>query len=476
MNDVEINIAYLEQHKVWHLLSQNLVAESCPDAANKRNRLGHTGIPLSDELKSHVAVYTEGQDRKYVAVHCRGHQRRNDTKLDAVLGRPTSRVHSAELEREFGLRYGMVNPVFFARHPEVLQIFDPSVLERFFPPYTMMTNIGDLETAVEFHPQELIDALPSTMVVDVVTDESRLSPQQQCIGILTGNGAESGIELWQQINNLIRTSPSVPCRGDTDFPRVVVESMPEMGMSMELAARESDVREVVLDGVRRLCRDGATAVAIACNTTQFFSDTVREICDDFGVTFVSLVDETAAELRQRGVSEFDLLGIGAVADFDMWSDFRRINDDFKIFLPSSRQIDAITRLAFEVKKKGGGDPRVINQLRDIVNSGIRTDTILIALTELSLVMKSQKKRSKSGKVFIDTLEVLGKRLADMYLEQRLIVKRHEEDSQGDPALVVEPVEPVRPPSFMERHPKLRRGLWRNDWRESQGQNDDVGSR
>lgn len=458
------NLSFLQRHRIWHVVTTNLPSESCPDAANKRNRLGHTGIPLSDELKTHVAAYNTEAGRKYVAVHCRGHQLRDDAKIDAVVGHSTCRVDADELESEFGLRYGMVNPVSFAHFPEVLQIFDPSVFERFFPPYTMMTNIGDLETAIEFHPDELMNSLPSALVADVVTSGSQKYPEQQCIGILTGNSAESGMELWQLMNNQIREAKDVQCRGDTDFPRVIVESMPEMGLSMELALREAEVRDVVTASVRRLCRDGATAVAIACNTTQYFSDSVKEVCSDYGATFVSLVDETAAELHRRNVTELDLLGIGAVADFEKWSDFRRLANDFTIYLPSTRQIDAITRLGYEVKKKGGGEPKVINQLRDIVSSGIQTNTILIALTELSLVMKTQKKRGNSERVYIDTLEVLSRSLANVYLDQRRIVKRQEEDRQGSPDLRLSPDPPLPPSSFLQRHPKLARGLAKNEWR------------
>src|SRR4051812_3134265 len=107
MTDVEANLAYLQERGIWHVLSRNLPAESCPDAANKRNRLGHTGIPLSDELKSHVAVYDDGNERRIVAVHCRGHQRRDDRKLAGVLGGVADRVDADELLQQFGLRYGM---------------------------------------------------------------------------------------------------------------------------------------------------------------------------------------------------------------------------------------------------------------------------------------------------------------------------------------------------------------------------------
>jgi hypothetical protein len=40
---------------IWHQFSRNEPAMSCPDAARKRYRLGHRGIPLWDELKSFLA-------------------------------------------------------------------------------------------------------------------------------------------------------------------------------------------------------------------------------------------------------------------------------------------------------------------------------------------------------------------------------------------------------------------------------------
>lgn len=410
----------LDRLGIWNIQSQNRPAQSCADAAGKRNRLGHTGIPLSDELKTHLAKFVRLGRTLYVAVHCRGHQIRDDAAIDALMGSVCERVDVGEVEAEFGLQYGMINPLSFIGDHRVVQVFDAGVLQRYFPPYTMMTNLGSLIDAFEFEPHELVHAVPGRIVADVTADP-RTNPRKHVIGILTGNSPESGMELWAQMNDAIRQSDTVVCRGDTDFPRVLIESLPEMGMSMELSDRYESVRSVVRGGIEHLCQRGATVIAIACNTTQHYSDEARSICELHGAEFISLVDETRSELLRRGIRQFDLLGIGPVADFNGLSDFARLQTEFEIFLPSHNQVKAITALAFEVKKVGGGDPSVINKLRDIVNRGIRSSTILVALTELSLIMKTQKRKSRSGVDYIDTVDVLAKRLAEVYLTERSAV-------------------------------------------------------
>ena len=60
------------------------------------------------------------------------------------------------------MEYGIVNPFALDMHflsSELIQIFDRSLMEERQAPYTMMTNAGDLTWAVEFKPEELINAI-----------------------------------------------------------------------------------------------------------------------------------------------------------------------------------------------------------------------------------------------------------------------------------------------------------------------------
>jgi aspartate/glutamate racemase/prolyl-tRNA editing enzyme YbaK/EbsC (Cys-tRNA(Pro) deacylase) len=426
---VQENVRFLQSHGVWHLVSNNPRVDSCAAAADKRWRLGGRGIPLCDELKSSIGYVGYESNRRYVVVHCRGHQRLDNAKLAAVLGGPFTRLSDESLAR-FGMAYGLVTPFGFAEHPDILQVFDRCVLERYFPPYTMMTNLGALTYGVEFNCQELVAALPTTQIADVVRDSDSTIPRDRTFGILTGNSPESGMLLWGMINDYIRAHNSRSFRGDVAFPRVVVESVPEMGLSMELALRADDVRPIVLGAVERLCQAGANVVGIACNTTQFFSPEVSTVCASHGARFISLVDATTEHLKQEGIHRFDFFGISAVTDFGGWSDFTRLALEFELLRPGVREIETITRVAFSVKQRGI-DGRSVNRLRDLVNDASRTDTVVIALTELSWILKRHPQR-KGDKELVDTLQVLAAAMADTYLLERVAVttpKHRDNDPQ-----------------------------------------------
>lgn len=417
---VAANVEFLSGAGVWHLVSRNEPAFSCADAAHKRNRLSHReehiGIPLCDELKTAAWVIEDGEAPRYAVLHCRGHQLLDEERVAAELKAPARRLEAEELEEAFGLGYGLVTPFAFAAREDVSQIFDRTVVEPFFPPYTMMTNLGHHEYGVEFRPVELVDSLPRASLGEIVERKGQRVPVEHTLGILTGNGPDSGRFLWSMIDEYIRDHPDVRFRGDIGLPRVLVESLPEMGLSMELRDRLPTVRTVVLEGVRNLCERGATVIGIACNTTQYFAEDIRELCEGYGAHFVSIVDATAAALREEGVSEVVFLGIGAVSDFERWSDFRRIVEEFELRLPPDEVVEGVDDLAFLVKQNGVVN-KTINQMRNIVRRAAESEdvVVLVALTELSLLVASQR---RSRRRFIDTLEILAERMGEIYLEER----------------------------------------------------------
>ncbi len=416
--EVVRNLTFFEQNGLWHIVSKNPPARSCAEAARVRRRLGYIGIPLSDELKSTAGAYDSPAGRRYAVVHCRGHQRLDSEKVRAILGSEFRRLGAPELESELGASYGTVTPFALAHRKDIRQVADETLFANFFSPYTMMTNLGHLQYAVEFPARDVFNTLPDVAVADVVLESDHRVPVEHTIGILTGNSPEAGILLWSTINNRIRAHEPRTFRGDTGFPRVIVDSVPGMGLSMEIVHREAHVRPIVIDGVRRLCESGANLIALACNTTQYFAPEIESICADYGARFVSIVDETARVLERKGIRRFDFLAISPVVDFQDWSDFSRIANRFEIHVPPRKDIQAIAELAFAVKKDVITSA-TINKLRDLINLATLTDTVVLALTELSILFASQRDKSRSRKRFIDTLEVLADRIAEIYIAERL---------------------------------------------------------
>jgi aspartate/glutamate racemase len=409
-------IAFANGIELWHSLTMNHEAMSCADAANKRNRLGNTGIPLCDELKSNVGYYCLNGERQFILLHCRGNQKIDEQKVSSLLGFEFNRLPNEELLSIFKCEYGLVNPFLFCLDfPYVEQIFDFSILEDFFPPYTMMTNAGDKCWGIEFKAKQLVNAVPQKRISNIITDDSILEIKKHKIGILTGNSPESGIFLWQKINNAIRIKLNHDFLGDLSLPMVLVESIPEMGLSMELDNRLEDTLNIVKNGISTLCKNGATIIGVACNTTQYFSKEINAICKEYDAEFFSMYDAVNSFLISENIRHFDFFGIRFVTDFTKWSDFKNFQKDFKVEIPSKRNLENINKIAFEVKQRFVTSTG-INALRDVIRNSAKTKNIIIALTEISILLSDQKQRKEDDKRYIDTLSLLANKMADRYLQ------------------------------------------------------------
>lgn len=418
-NNKNLNLlsTFLESKNIWHNITKNKKAWSCKDAINKRNRLWNIWIPLSNELKSNIGSFIDKKWNKiYILLHCRWNNFIDYEKVNKILGFTFERMWEKELKK-LNLFYGWISPFISIKNWKILQFFDKTIFEKYLPPYTMMTNAGDLELWLEFNPQEVISFLKNTNISDIIKD-SICNLKIHKIGILTWNSPESWIMLWETMNKIIRSKLNGKFMWDISFPVVQISSIPEMGLSMELELREKEVRLLVLNEIENLCKNGATIVAIACNTTQYFSEEIKIICKKYDAKYIWISDCVEIFLEKNKIKEFDFLWIKYVVDFDKWSAFKKLKKNYKINVPSDKNLKQINDLAFEVKKKNISS-RGINKLRDLINNSIKSKYVLVALTEISILLVNQKKNKKSDIVYIDTLYILANSLADHFLEDSM---------------------------------------------------------
>ena len=431
--------SFLKKLEIWFAFSRNHEARSCRDAAHKRNRLGHEGIPLWDEMKSFFGryIHRSGRPRLFLA-HCRADQRLNSAKLSdaleakAALDLEKARLSDEEMEA-LGLEYGMVNPwkawqtkrdsktgdddIRSLAH-EVEQVFDDDLLQPIGTPGTVMTNAGALTWAVEFHPRELVAKLEHARVVDIAEPDPEEEPRlwgvkdDRPIGIITGNPPEAGMALWKLINDKVRAALGDGCCGDVSMPRMEVVSVPEMGLSMELEARLAPVEAALEKATRELAGRGVKLLALPCNTTSFFAPQIHQWCMGTPTRFISMAEATGAWLRRDGVTEVALVGINYVADLGYWSAYREPLAGMKIELLNGKALERVKRLAYRVKVEGP-NAHLLNDLRDILNKDVTSKHAVLALTELSLLLEFQ--RGASRKVLIDPMNLYAEALALEYL-------------------------------------------------------------
>lgn len=402
----------LDRRKVWYRTCPNyhdLEAKNCYDAATKRYRLGHIGIPLFSELKTRLVPIVHNGRMSEVILHCRGNQTIDDTKVELLINTKLQRNYKKD-----EALFGRLNPFYGLNHPDILQIFDKSILSLQTIPLTMMTNASHRQWSIEFIPKDVINILSNVMVEDIIAEDSRYSLPTHRIGILTGNTPESGIILWQKINSFIRHALDRDFLGDISFPEVIIESLPSMGLSMELSSRHQQVSEVIFKGITNLCNRNASIVCIACNTSQYLTESVRRICSDAGATYLDIPSETVKYLNRKHITEFDFLGINYVTDFENWSGFKDLSKRFSVNVPEIKDIEKINALAFEIKEKGPQKGTGYQKLAELIDESTRTNTVILALTELSIVFNlHRKKLLKRSTTYIDTLDILAKGISEL---------------------------------------------------------------
>lgn len=412
--------AFFERNGKWCLFGRNGKVLSCKDAANRRYRLGKLGIPLEDELKSYLGQFEMNGERHYVAVHCRGDQLLDMGKVRQAVGCTghLERLVTSDSSEEASDLYGLVNPFSLAKGLNglpVLQVFDRSVQEYRGLPNTMMTNAGDRTWSVEFRPQDVIDALGEAALVADITEAPPVRREGPvAIGIITGNAPDSGIILWQHINRRVQEIMGRRFQGDLSYPPVSVRSVPGLGLSMELNRRTEQVWEQLEAAVRSLCEEGVKILCLACHTNHYFTDRIRAVAAPYGAVFISVAETVGEWARHNRVPELTLVGISYVAGLGEWSAYRHLTNTVKVEPLSEKGLGRIHELGYQVKQQGATEAGR-NKLRSILNDEARTSHVVIALTELSILLDSQKKPGKTGRVIVDALKIYGDEIADAYI-------------------------------------------------------------
>lgn len=413
--------AFFAGREVWCLFGRNTKALSCRDAANKRYRLGKLGIPLEDELKSFLGRYDAGEGMwKHVALHCRGDQTLDLGAVRGALGggAHVERLLTTDSAEESADIYGLVNPFSLAhgfQGATVLQIFDRGVLDFRGLPNTMMTNAGDRTWSVEFRPRDLVNALGERALVADITDAPEVRRDGPIgVGIITGNAPDSGIILWQYVNGRVREVMGAKFQGDLSYPPVSVRSVPGLGLSMELDKRTEQVWEQLEKAVRSLCDEGVRLLSLACHTNHYFTDRIRAITDECGAQFVSVAEAVGEWARHNRVPELTLVGINYVAELGEWSAYRHLTELTRVEPLSEKGLERIHELGYQVKREGATEAGR-NKLRSILNDEARTSHVVIALTELSILLDSQRKPAKSTRIIVDALKIYGDEIADAYI-------------------------------------------------------------
>jgi aspartate racemase len=236
-------------------------------------------------------------------------------------------------------------------------------------------------------------------------------PQEKRIGIIAGSGPEAGIDLWMKILKANKAKMGKKFKGDQDAPHVVIHSVPELGLSMDIDQYKEEVRRSLLDTVGKIAKE-AGLLAIACNTLHYYSrDIHREISQlKLNVEFVSIVDAVTHYIKSNNIKQVALLGSKYGMDLGKEGIYTPVLGVADIELPTD--LNDVHQLVYDIKRLGPDDDAVKYKFMSII-SRLNSKHILLACTELPLV-----KPKLDGIHFIDGTDLLAQELVEKIYQKK----------------------------------------------------------
>lgn len=231
-----------------------------------------------------------------------------------------------------------------------------------------------------------------------------LAMGRRSIGILSGSGPEAGVDLWGKILAANRALLGSAYRGDIDAPRVSIESVPRLSLSMDLAQRGEEVWSV-LEREALALAERIDVLCIACNTLHYYQDRLRKrIGHD---RLLSYVDVAMEQVLACDEPQVGLLAAGPVLDLHGSSAYGHHPQSHRLELPDD--LAAAHRLIEAIKLRGAENEQVRGDMATLC-AGYRSSTVLLACTELSLV-----ELSLPGKRLVDVTREVAWRAAKLSL-------------------------------------------------------------
>lgn len=171
-----------------------------------------------------------------------------------------------------------------------------------------------------------------------------------------------------------------------------------------LGRSADDPGPVMAADARRLERLGVGFVVVPCNTAHHFTD---EVAAAVGVPVLSIVDETADEVVQRG--DVARVGVLATSGTLAASVYQRAfaARGVEALVPDDAEQDVVMRIIYEQVKAGRpADVAALHGVADALQAR-GADVVVLGCTELSVVAAAHDLLADAR--YVDSLDVLARR-------------------------------------------------------------------
>ena len=217
------------------------------------------------------------------------------------------------------------------------------------------------------------------------------------LGVIGGMGPLATVSFYERV--VLNTA----AKCDNEHIDMVVlshASMPDRTKCI-IENRGGEFLEVIKKDFKILEDIGVEAVAIPCNTSQYFFDEFKKFT---GLRIINMIEETILEVKKRGIEKIAVFGTLGTLNSKVYEKYANQHGLLvKEVSPEDKQ--AVMDIIYDIKETNGLDGR---RFVDILSRYCDDETVgIIACTELSLLDIPRDINT------IDALNVLVKRSIEL---------------------------------------------------------------
>jgi aspartate racemase len=220
---------------------------------------------------------------------------------------------------------------------------------------------------------------------------------KKVVGIVGGVGPLATVSLFERIVRYTEASR------DQDHIRMLIDnntSIPDRTQS--ILAGKDDVSPMIIRSAQMLEACGAQILAVPCNTSHFFFDTIQ---NSISVRILNMILETVAEVKKRGYSKVCVLATQGTVGTNLYGNaLARAGVNY--VYPEAKQQKLVDSVIYEHIK--GSDMRAFlikAKLKEICS--IACDAFILGCTELPIAFALYENHNVT---LIDSLDVLAKHI------------------------------------------------------------------
>lgn len=220
------------------------------------------------------------------------------------------------------------------------------------------------------------------------------------LGVIGGMGPQATLQFCQRL--LDRTA----AHSDQEHLPTLIwndTQMPDRTAAL-LSGERKAVEERLLADAELLARQGATAIAITCNTAHAFLPAIE---DRLPVPVVHMIDETAKELNALGAKRVGILGTDGTLQTGLYRNALERQGIEAVEPPPAAQKAVMTLIYDQIKAGQRGDEALFQRAAQTLREQ-GCDRIVLACTELS----TYRDWHRLDEYFVDAMDVLACRCVE----------------------------------------------------------------